>query len=88
VRHPIYLRERAMIFIESEDALFRGSSRSFPKEVWSRKERKFVPYTGVTPKPIEWGNEISGSEAINMMMGAMPFRCAESFDRRYRGRAR
>jgi hypothetical protein len=73
-----------MKYIENEGALFRGPSRSFPKEVWSRKQREFVPYTGTTPKPVDWGDEISEAEAINMMMGAMPFRSAESFARRYR----
>jgi hypothetical protein len=74
-----------MIYIENEGALFRGLSRSWPAEVWSRKERKFVPYTGTTPKPIEWGDEISGAEAISMMMAVtMPIRNTEAFARRYR----
>jgi hypothetical protein len=74
-----------MEYIENEGALFRGPSRSFPKEVWNPDTRKFEPYAGVTPKPIEWGDEISAAEAINMMMGAMPTRSAESFARRRSG---
>lgn len=77
-----------MIFIENEGALFRGSSRSLPREVWHPAERRFVPYTGTVPKPIEWGDEISAAEAINMMMGAMLTRSAVSFPRRGAIRAR
>jgi hypothetical protein len=57
-----------MKHIENEGALFRGPSRSFPKEVWGHKTHTWHPYTGVTAKPVEWGDEISTAEAINMMM--------------------
>jgi hypothetical protein len=62
--------EAPMIYIENEGALFRGFSRSWPQQVWSPKKRQFVPYTGKTPKGIEWGEEISAAQAIGMMMGA------------------
>ena len=57
-----------MIYIENEGALFRGPSRGLPVEVWSARERKFVPYAGAgKPKPIEWGHAISEAEARKMM---------------------
>jgi hypothetical protein len=71
-----------MIYIENEGALFRGFSRSWPQEVWHSDERRFVPYEGEMPKGIEWGTEISGLEAINMMMDATSNRGAEAFARR------
>jgi hypothetical protein len=42
--------ESAMIYIENEGALFRGLSRSFPKEVWGHKTHTWRPYTGEVPK--------------------------------------
>jgi hypothetical protein len=77
-----------MIFIEDEGILYRGISRAWPKEVWSRRQRKFLVYTGIVPKPIEWGSEISEAEAINMMMAAMPKRIATAWPRRSRPRLR
>jgi hypothetical protein len=74
-----------MIYIENEGVLFRGLSRSFPKEVWGHKTHTWHPYTGSVPKPIEWGDEISAAEAINTMMGAMPTRSAAPFARRRSG---
>lgn len=56
-----------MVYIENEGALFRGPSRSWPKEVWNGKE--FAPYQGSVPKPIEWGDVISENEAKSMMGG-------------------
>jgi hypothetical protein len=56
-----------VIFIEQEGALYRGSSRGLPREVWSHKTRTWQPYTGTVPKPIEWGNVIERSEAREMM---------------------
>jgi hypothetical protein len=56
-----------MIFIESEGALFRGPSRSFPTEVWHAAEGRFVPYAGETPKPAEWGTVISAAECWKMI---------------------
>jgi len=76
-----------MIFIEHEGSLYRGLSRAWPKEVWSQRQRKFLPYTGNVPKPIEWGSEISEAEAINTMMGALPKRVATVLPRRPRGRS-
>jgi len=57
-----------LLYIGWEGALYRGFSRSWPTEVWSPREHRFVPYTGAVPKPIEWGDEISETEAINFMM--------------------
>jgi hypothetical protein len=59
-----------MKFLEHEGALYRGISRSHPKEVWHPDERRFVPYQGTVPKAIEWGYEISTTEAMNIMMGS------------------
>ena len=56
-----------MIYIENEGALFRGVARAWPKEVWNGQ--KFVPYKGVVPKGIEWGNEIDEAEAKQLMGG-------------------
>ncbi|MGO8915403.1 MAG: hypothetical protein ACLQJR_05795 [Stellaceae bacterium] len=77
-----------MIFIESEGALYRGASRCWPKERWSKRQRRFLPYTGAVPKPIEWGSEISRAEALNMMMDAMLSRAADALARRRRPRRR
>jgi hypothetical protein len=54
-------------FIENEGALFRGYSRGHPTEVWRRRERRWVPYAGSVPQPIEWGNIIDEAEAREMM---------------------
>ncbi|TFU05548.1 hypothetical protein EUV02_00430 [Polymorphobacter arshaanensis] len=52
------------VFIEQENAIFRGPSRSFPHEVWSVKQQKWFPYHFDEPfKPIEWGNIVSETEA-------------------------
>jgi hypothetical protein len=59
--------EITMKFIENEGALFRGPSRSFPREIWSHLERTWVPYTGSVPKPVEWGTDITKAEAWRMM---------------------
>lgn len=56
-----------MIFIENEGALFRGSDRSMPKEVWNQKTGAWQAYTGSVPKPYEWGEEISEAEAKALM---------------------
>jgi hypothetical protein len=77
-------RKGTMIFIEHEGSLYRGVSRAWPKEVWSRRQRKFIPYGGKAPKPVEWGSEISEAEAINMMMGWTQKHVATSLPRRER----
>jgi hypothetical protein len=76
---PEHMREKVMavrakrrslaktIFIEHEGALFRGPSRGHPREVWSDKERRFIPYKGSVPKPVEWGREIGQADAWRMM---------------------
>jgi hypothetical protein len=56
-----------MIYIENEGALYRGPARGVPREIWNAKEKKFVPYKGAVPKPIEWGYEIDEAEAREMM---------------------
>ncbi len=55
-----------LIYIENEGALFRGVARGLPSEVWSAREKKFVPYES-EPKGIEWG-EIINDEAAEAMM--------------------
>jgi hypothetical protein len=54
-----------LIYIENEGALFRGSARAWPKEVWDGS--KFTPYTGQVPKGIEWGHVIDENEAKRLM---------------------
>jgi len=58
-----------MRYVENEGALFKivGPSNAFPDEVWSAKEKKFVPYTGDTPKPVDWGQDVSEQEAQEIM---------------------
>lgn len=57
-----------MVYIENDGALFRGISRGLPKEVWSRPERCWRPYSyAAAYKPIEWGTIISEAEAQEMM---------------------
>ena len=56
-----------MIYIEHEGALYRGPARGVPTEVWSRRDKKWKPYQGTTPKPVDWGEKISEQEAHAMM---------------------
>lgn len=52
-----------VVYIEHDGALFRGSSRSLPKEVWSFKEQRWKPYAfDAQWKPVEWGTEITERE--------------------------
>ena len=53
-------------YIENEGALFRsrGPSVSFPSEIWSHKDKVWMPYEGDVPKPYGWGEEISEAEAL------------------------
>lgn len=61
-----------MRYVENEGALFRivGPSNAFPDEVWNVAQGKFVPYEGDTPKPAEWGSDVSDEEANEIMGGA------------------
>lgn len=52
-----------LIYTENEGAIFRGPSRAWPSEVWSDKERAFVPYSGDVPKDVAWGDIITEEEA-------------------------
>lgn len=54
-------------YILEDGVLYRGFSRSFPVERWSRRQRRFLPYRGKTPKPIEWGDLIDEAEARAFM---------------------
>ena len=58
-----------MRYVENEGALFRiaGPSNAFPDEVWNAGQGKFVPYTGDTPKPEGWGQDVSEQEAQEFM---------------------
>jgi hypothetical protein len=58
-----------MVYIEHEGALFRGPSRSTPREVWREAEGKFVPYAPSRPPGVEWG-EVIDPEAAAEIMGA------------------
>jgi len=55
------------MFIEHEGALYQGPARDLPQEVWSRRQMRFVPYQGETPKGVQWGREISREEAERIM---------------------
>lgn len=57
-----------MIYIENDGALFRGPSRSLPKEVWFKTTGAWQAYKRATPTPIEWGTEITEDEAKAMMV--------------------
>lgn len=54
---------RRLVYIENEGALFRGFARAYPTEVYHHRAGRWAPYTGSTPKPFEWGDEISEAEA-------------------------
>ena len=56
------------ILIENEGAIFRGSSVSFPCDVWHLSKQRWVTYRGTVPKPIEWGNVISAIDAACFMI--------------------
>lgn len=58
---------KKFVYIENEGALFRGFARAWPKEIWSVKEGKFVPYKGAVPKAEEWGYITDEAEAKEMM---------------------
>ena len=51
------------MLIESDQALFRGDSYYFPKEVWSVKDQRWKPYNGSVPKKPGWGDIISEADA-------------------------
>lgn len=54
---------RNIVYIEHDGALFRGTSRSCPQEVWSHREQQWKPYSFDAPwKPVEWGTEITEEE--------------------------
>jgi hypothetical protein len=61
------LRADANIFIGHKGTLFRGPSRSFPREVWNRRGGCWEPYVGTVPKPDEWGSLLSLAEAWHLM---------------------
>ena len=56
-----------MILIESEGALLRGPSRAWPAEIWHATKKVWLPYMGVAPKPIEWGNVVDEEKAREML---------------------
>jgi len=56
-----------VIYIEHEGSLYLGHSRSWPVEIWSQRQRRWLPYHGRTPKPIEWGTIVDEAEARRVM---------------------
>ncbi len=56
-------------FIENEGQLYRGPSRANPLQVWSRKQKQFIPYSGDIPKPVDWGELIDADAANEIMNG-------------------
>ena len=71
-----------MRYVENQGALFRivGPSNAFPDEVWNAAQGKFVPYEGDTPKPVEWGSDVSDEEANEIMGGAQAEQAAPAPD--------
>ena len=61
------MAESKMIYIENEGALFRGYVVSCPREVYSFKQKKFIPYEGEVPKRFGWGEAIPEAEALSWM---------------------
>lgn len=51
------------MYIESQQALFRGASYAWPTEVWDVVAQAWRPYTGKVPKPDGWGDIVSDAEA-------------------------
>ncbi len=58
------------IFIENEGALYRGPSRGWPKEVYSFRRGCWLPYEGKIPKPVDWGDVLSKTEAQALIADA------------------
>lgn len=58
-----------MIYIENEGALFRGTARTLPLEVWNSESRAWRSYQAQEDKPIEWGYLIEEAEAHLIMFG-------------------
>lgn len=56
---------RRVRYYENEGAIFRGFARAWPQEVWSDRQREWLPYEGRVPKPVDWGSEISEEEALS-----------------------
>jgi hypothetical protein len=69
----------ASCYILEDGVLYRGQSRPWPVERWSRRQRRFLPYRGKTPKDITWGKIIGEAEAREIM-GDAPVEDAESGD--------
>jgi hypothetical protein len=55
------------MFIENEGALFRGSSRQEPAEIWDRSREEWVAYEGEVPKLHVWGRTITEDEALALI---------------------
>jgi len=51
------------MYIESQQALFRAASYSWPTEIWNVAAQEWRPYTGQVPKPEGWGDIVSDAEA-------------------------
>lgn len=51
------------MYIESQQALFRGPSVYWPEEIWNVVAQTWEPYKGKVPKPEGWGDIISDVEA-------------------------
>ena len=60
-----------MIYIENEGALFQGVSRGWPEKIWSERQKKWLPYNGNVPKPVDWGEKISAKEASESYPGSV-----------------
>jgi hypothetical protein len=50
-------------YIENEGALFKGYARGMPEQVYSFRQRKWLPYEGSVPRPVDWGEFITEEEA-------------------------
>lgn len=52
-------------YIENDGAVFRSQGPSIwrPDEVFSLRQKKWIPYEGDVPKPADWGEEMSPADA-------------------------
>lgn len=68
----LLIRSNLMKYIENDGALYRGPARGVPLEVWSARQKKFIPYAlKDQPRGVEWGEIIDDAAAQEIM--AQPF---------------
>lgn len=55
------------MLIESDGAVFKADAYFWPKQVWSIRKQKWVPYKGEVPKPEGWGDIVTDEQAKEFM---------------------